>query len=504
MNSILNAMQKQANYKLTENEGVALKSTQNAVLDMFALCGAYRSRSEEDCIFMFKKALEEDANLALKCLFYLADCRGGQGERRFFRVCFKWLAKNYPDIARKNIAFIPTYRRWDDILYSCIGTPVEEDALSFIKHQFILDTECKTPSLLAKWLPSENASSRKTKRLGNIVREYFGMTHKQYRRALSELRSRINIVEKLMSENRWEEIEFDKIPSYAGFIYKNAFARKDIIAKKYEDFINDKKTKVNASVLYPYQCVHQATKYYDRFYSSEVPENERPIIEKYWNNLPDYFNGKQSNMLCVVDTSGSMTGDKAAAPINVAISLGMYCAERAGGPFKDHYISFSSRPQLIKIEGIDFVDKIWRIYKTNLCENTDLTKTFDMLLNIANLPETKEEDIPETIVVISDMEIDYMTTTDGYRLRGGWTEETAITEMDKVREKWAACGHKMPKLVYWNVASRNNTILDQGPTVSYVSGMSPVIFETIITGKTGYDLMIEKLINSGRYDDIHA
>ena len=500
MNSILNAMQKQANYKLTENGGVALKSTRSAVLDMFALCGAYRSRSEEDCIFMFKKALEEDANLALKCLFYLADCRGGQGERRFFRVCFKWLAKNYPDIARKNIAFIPTYRRWDDILYSCIGTPVEEDALSFIKHQFILDTECKTPSLLAKWLPSENASSRETKRLGNIVREYFGMTHKQYRRALSELRSRINIVEKLMSENRWEEIEFDKIPSYAGFIYKNAFARKDIIAKKYEDFVNDKKTKVNASVLYPYQCVHQATKYYDRFYSSEVPENERPIIEKYWNNLPDYFNGKQSNMLCVVDTSGSMTGDKAAAPINVAISLGMYCAERAGGPFKDHYISFSSRPQLIKIEGIDFVDKIWRIYKTNLSENTDLTKTFDMLLNIANLPETKEEDIPEIIVVISDMEIDNMTTA----TRHSWTEENAVTEMDKVREKWAAYGHKMPKLVYWNVASRNNTILDQGPTVSYVSGMSPVIFETIITGKTGYDLMIEKLVNSGRYDDIHA
>ena len=321
MNSILNAMQKQANYKLTENGGVALKSTRSAVLDMFALCGAYRSRSEEDCIFMFKKALEEDANLALKCLFYLADCRGGQGERRFFRVCFKWLAKNYPDIARKNIAFIPTYRRWDDILYSCVGTPVEEDALSFIKHQFILDTECKTPSLLAKWLPSENASSRETKRLGNIVREYFGMTHKQYRRALSELRSRINIVEKLMSENRWEEIEFDKIPSYAGFIYKNAFARKDIIAKKYEDFVNDKKTKVNASVLYPYQCVHQATKYYDRFYSSEVPENERPIIEKYWNNLPDYFNGKQSNMLCVVDTSGSMTGDYASAPLVLVLSL---------------------------------------------------------------------------------------------------------------------------------------------------------------------------------------
>lgn len=503
MNTILNVMQKQANYKLTENCGVALKSTKSAVLDMFALCGAYRTRSEEDCIFMFKKALEEDTDLALKCLFYLADCRGGQGERRFFRVCFKWLAKNYPEIAKKNIEFIPTFRRWDDIIYSCIDTPIEEYALDFIRKQFLLDMESKTPSLLAKWLPSENASSRETKKMGGIVRRYFHMTHKQYRTTLSELRSKINIVEKLMSENRWDEIEFDKIPSYAGFIYKNAFARKDIIAKKYKDFIENKDTKVNANVLYPYQCVAQATKYFDCFYSfnldKEVSEEERLAIEKYWNNLPDYFNGKQSDMLCVVDTSGSMTGSNAAAPINVAISLGMYAAERAGGPFKDHYISFSSEPQLIKVEGIDFVDKVWRIYKTNLCSNTDLAKTFDMLLDIADRPDTKEEDLPKTIVVISDMEIDYMVCNDEV-----WGKENINTEMDKVRKKWASHGHKLPRLVYWNVEARQNTILDESPDVSFVSGMSPSIFECIITGKNGYDLMIEKLVNSGRYDDIHA
>ena len=495
MNSILNAMQEQANYKLTENGGIALKSTRSAVLDMFALCGAYRTRSEEDCIFMFKKAFEENADLALKCLFYIGDCRGGQGERRFFRVCFKWLSKEYPSIARKNIEFIPTFRRWDDILYSCVDTPVEEDALSFIKKQLLLDIECKTPSLLAKWLPSENASSRKTKKMGKIMREYLNMTHRQYRLTLSELRSRINIVEKLMSENRWEDIEFDKIPSCAGFIYKNAFAHKDIISEKYKNFILDKKTKVNAGVLYPYQCVGQATKYYDRFYCGNVvPEEDKAALEKYWNNLPDYFNGKQSNMLCVVDTSGSMTGEKASAPINTAISLGMYCAERAGGPFKDHYISFSSKPQLIKIEGIDFTDKVWRIYKTNLCSNTDLDKVFDMLLKIADHSDTKEEDIPDTIIVISDMEIDQMSNWEN--------KDETVTNMQAIRKEWAEHGHKLPKLIYWNVDARHNTILDKSPEVSFVSGMSPSIFECIITGKNGYDLMIEKLVNSGRYDDI--
>jgi len=136
MNTVLNEMQKQANYKLTENGGVAVKSTFNAVLDMFALCGAYRSRSDEDCILMFKNAFEEDADLALKCLFYLRDCRGGQGERRFFQVCFKWLANNYPDVARKNLELIPEYGRYDDI-YCLFGTPLEKDVLKFIKKEIV-------------------------------------------------------------------------------------------------------------------------------------------------------------------------------------------------------------------------------------------------------------------------------------------------------------------------------------------------------------------------------
>ena len=502
MNTVLNAMQTQANYKETENGGVALKSTRSAVLDMFALCGAYRSRSEDDCILMFKNALEENADLALKCLFYLADCRGGQGERRYFRVCYKWLANKYPEIARKNLELIPTYRRWDDVLYSCVGTPIEADALVFIKKQLTLDMQCKTPSLLAKWLPSENASAKETKKMGGIVRTYLNMTHKEYRLTLSELRTRINIVEKLMSENRWDEIEFDKIPSRAGLIYKNAFARRDLIAKKYEEFAKDENTKVNAKALYPYEIVSQVINSGRNYYGMSMSDVDRAMVEKYWNNLPDYFNGEQSNMLCVVDTSGSMCGSEASAPINVAISLGMYAAERAGGPFKDHYISFSSRPQLIKVEGVDFADKVYRIYRTNLCENTDLVKTFDMLLEIADRPETREEDLPSTIVVISDMEID--SGSGNWRDDSSrWTTKSAMTEMDKVRAKWVSHGHKMPRLVYWNVDARSNTILDAGPAVSFVSGFSPVLFESIMTGRTGYDLMLDKL-QSERYAQVTA
>ena len=116
-----------------------------------------------------------------------------------------------------------------------------------------------------------------------------------------------------------------------------------------------------------------------------------------------------------------------------------------------------------------------------------------MLLNIADDPNTKEEDIPDTICVISDMEIDSGSSSYWYSHNDGWTTKTAMTEMDKVRAKWAAHGHKLPRLVYWNVQARQNTILDAGPNVSFISGMSPSIFESVITGKNGYDLMLEKL-----------
>lgn len=494
MNTFMSNLQDATNFTRTENGALAHKTTKSAVYDLFALGGAFRGRSDEDCILLFKNALEEDERLALQCLFYLADCRGGQGERRFFRVCYKWLAKTYPEIAKRNLELIPEYRRWDDVIYSLVDTPLQNDALSFIKHQLAVDVQCKTPSLLAKWLPSENASSKETKRMGNIVRSYLKMSHKEYRKILSELRTRINIVEKLMSANRWDEIEFDKIPSRAGLIYKNAFARRDIIKQKYEAFAKSEDTKVNASVLYPYEVVYKAVEggcgYSYNF--NKISDTDRAIIEKYWKNLPDYLNGKDCKMMCVVDTSGSMTGAEASAPINVAIGLGMYCAERVGGAFKDHYISFSSKPQLIKIEGVDFVDKVRRIYRTNLCQNTDIEATFKMLKNVALA--SKPEDVPETIVIISDMQIDSMSV-------GRWSSDKTATEMERIREDWEREGLKCPKLVYWNARARNNTILDSGEDVTFVSGMSPVIFEQVISGVTGYDLMLEKL-GSERYKDI--
>lgn len=491
MNTLLNNLTDVTNYATTENGALSHKTTKSAVYDMFATGAAYRGRSDEDCILLFKNALEEDESLALKCLFYIRDVRGGQGERRFFRVCYRWLANTYPDVARRNFKLGSEYGRWDDLIYTLIGTPLEKECLELISEQLYLDLECMTPSLLAKWLPSINASAKETKRLGNVIREYLGMSQKQYRQALSTLRERIKVVERLMSAGRWDEIQFDKLPSQAGIKYKNAFARRDIIAKRYEEFAKSKDTTVNATALFPYEVVAKVINDYG--YYQPVSDVDKAMIEKYWTNLPDYLEGRPCKMMCVVDTSGSMVcrGSKD-SPINVAISLGMYCAERVGGPFKNHYISFASRPQFIKVEGVDFVDKVRRIYHTNLCDNTDLLATFKLLREASK--NAKPEDRLDTVVVISDMQIDV-----GSRFRDG---NKVLTEMESERLRWEAEGMEMPHLVYWTVDSRNKAnFLDNGPNVTYVSGCSPIIFKQILTGKTGWDLCLETL-NSDRYETI--
>ena len=506
MNRFLNGLEDATNFITTENGAIAHRTTKSDLLDMFALGAAMRSRSDADVILMFRKALAENETYALKCLFYIRDVRGGQGERRFFRICMKDLAKNYPDIARRNLTHIPQYGRWDD-LYVFVDTPLEADAFELMKNQLALDVECKTPSLLAKWLKSENTSSKESRKLGNKTRIAFGMNHKQYRKTLAVLRERINVLERLMSENRWDEIEFDKIPSRAGLIYKNAFARHDLEREQseknvttYAEFAKSTETKVNAKALYPYECVAEALKIFrtGSYYSMrELPafnDTNRLMVNKYWDNLTDYFNGATFNGIAVVDTSGSMVRNDAAAPINVAISLGLYCAERAQGPFAGHYISFASRPQLIKTEGVDFVDKVQRIYKTNLVDDTNIEATFNLMLNTAIQNRCSQDDLPQNVIVISDME--FNTAMD---YRSGINSNTVDTLLEGIAKKWAAHGYEMPHLIFWNVDARQNNIPMIGNgRISYVSGMSPTIFETIMSGKTGYDLMMEKL-DSDRY-----
>ena len=515
MNKFINGLTDATNFTYTENGAITHKTTKSDLLDMFALGAAYRVRSDEDCILLFKKAYEENPTYALKCLFYIGDCRGGQGERRFWRVCAKWLAKEDTDAMRRNLKYVPEFRRWDD-LYTFVGTPLEKDIFDMMKEQLALDIQCKTPSLLAKWLKSENTSSQKSRILANKTRIAFGMSHKQYRKTLSMLRERINVLERLMSAGKWDEIEFDKIPSRAGLIYKNAFARHDIERMKnekvqsYADFAKDETKTVNAKTLYPYEVVSKALDLmgyagkYSYGYQNRVAldDTDRLMINKYWDNLTDDLNGATFNGMAIVDTSGSMCGYEASAPINVAISLGLYCAEKARGPFAGHFMTFSSNPTFMKVEGVDFCDKVQRITTADWGNSTNIEAAFDLMLNTAVQNKCSQDEIPANLIVISDMEFNHCVSSNAYRssFYGGGVDETLFETM---KNKWAAHGYQMPKLTFWNVQARQNNIpMKDDGNVRYVSGMSPVIFEQVMKDLTAYDLMMDKL-DSDRYKVIY-
>ena len=503
-NSFITAMKSENNFKRTENGAIARKSTLSKVYDLFALGGAYRKRLEEDCILLFKEAYEEDKNYALKCLWYLRDIEQGQGERRFFRVCLKWLATYDTDAVVRNLSTIVDdgFGRWDD-LFVLFDTPAESAMMRLIQKQLVEDIKAYkvkngAVSLCAKWMPSINASSHDTVNMAQRFIKEFDVTPVVYRKTLSGLRERLHVVERLMSQNRWDEIDFSHLHSRAGLIYRNAFKRRDLIAEKYKEFAHSDE-KVNAGTLYPYDVVAAARKAMNcsYYYSSSVSldDTKRLMVNKYWENLKNYFEGGISNMMVVADTSASMTGSSAMAPINIAVSLALYAAERAKGPFANHYISFSRNAKLVETRGVDFCDKVARIVNANLCENTNLESVFDLVLDTAMRYRVRPEDIPSTLVIVSDMEVDSCSD-----MRG---DKTVF--METIRRKWQRkCSgkYKFPNLVYWNVDARDNTFIDDPQSgVTFVSGASPVLFEQVMKGVTGIQLMLDKL-NADRYKSI--
>ena len=509
MANFLNELKNSTNFGYTENGAIKRNTTHSDLLDMFAMGAAMRSRSDADIILMWRKAFAENPVYALKCLFYIRDVRGGQGERRFFRICIRDLAIQNTEALLRNIEYIPEFGRYDD-LYSLIDTPAEDAAFAFIKKQLALDLQCETPSLLAKWLKSENTSSKESRRLAGRTRQYLGMSHKQYRKTLSILRARINVLERLMSEGRWDEIEFDKIPSKAGMKYKNAFARHDLERAKnenvqtYADFAKDATKKVNASVLNPVDIADQIFKYNGWGYLSNPSETDRLMWQKYWDNQKDYYNGRQENGIAIVDVSGSLSGQ----PMNAAVSMGAYIAERGKGPFKDHFITFSSNPALVRFEGVDIYDKFQRARQADWGGSTNIEATFDMMLNVARQNHVPASDMPQTLYIFSDMEFNACMScgarsTDrwgyGSRINGG--EAGVNTLLEGIAQKWARYGYELPRVIFWNLDARQDNIPALGDRFSYISGFSMAMIEEVLSGEDGYSLMMKKL-DSDRYSCI--
>ena len=386
------------------------------------------------------------------------------------------------------IPLISEYGRWDD-LFELFNTKCEPAMLGYIYHTIQKNED----HLIYKWLPSINASSRITKIRGRKIAAEFNMTEREYRKMLTEGRKACNLVESLMSQNHWDQIAFDKLPSRAGILYKNAFMRREETKDRYEKFMNSKTTKVNASVLYPVDIAHQI---FNKYQPSMI---ERQAWQKYWDALPNYYGDKEEPGIAIVDVSGSMYGQ----PMEAAVSMGAYIAERGKGPFKDHFITFSGNPQLVEFTGVDIYDKFKRAASADWGQNTNIEAVFDMLLRIGMSNHVAPEDMPKTLYIFSDMEFDECITR-GARTydQWGYTRPMNRGQIDTVMEqqinKWRAAGYKAPRVIFWNLRSSHNNIPAIGEGFSYVSGFSPIMIENILSGKDRIALMRDKL-NSERY-----
>lgn len=485
---MLQFLKKEANITYTENGAATYASTTSHCLDLFATVGALRHQSDKEILDRFLFAYTENPDIAMKTLFFARDVRGGLGERRVFRVILNWLAANHPESVEKNMEYIAEYGRWDDLL-SLLDTPCEDKAIKLIHRQLLADLESlgknESVSLLAKWLPSVNASNPETVKKAKKIARGLGMNDSTYRKTLSTLREYIRIIENNLREKDYS-FDYSAQPSKAMFKYKKAFLRND--GERYNSFLDSVakgERTMHTGTLMPYEIIRPM------LYRDFNQEDRKPL-DVTWNAQEDFTNGE--NALVVIDGSGSMYWDTDPIPASVALSLGIYFAERNTGAFANHFITFSSNPRLVEIKGRDLFEKVQYCARFNEVANTNIQKVFALILSTAMKHKVPQEEMPSTLYIISDMEFDVCA------------EGVSVTNFEHLKKMYALYGYSLPKVVFWNVANRNRqqpvTMNEQG--VALVSGCSPRIFSMVAEGKLSpYDYMME-ILGSERYNKIAA
>ena len=501
----LEAIKTLLNATRTENGDVAYKSTGSACLDFFSLCGGMR-KNPGALEKLFAKAYAENPLVAIKILFYMRNIRGGLGERENFRMLLKEVADFYPEMAKQILYAVPEYGRWDDLLV-LLETPAKDAAIALIKAQIEKDKKALeksgapsagsgSVSLLGKWLPSINTSSKESVASAKIIMAALGMKAVEYRKLCSALRKEIKILEDNLRRKDYT-FDYSKQPSQAMLRHKKAFLRND--KERYESFLKkvleqaekiargedipeEERVKLNVRTLYPYQIVAPFMNYWET--NKLSPEKELPL-EASWKTLDRSLFA--SRTIVVRDGSGSMYHGREDSPINIATSLALLFAEQLSGVYKNSFITFSEKPQLVQIpEKCDSLKKkLNYIQKFNEAANTDIGKVYELLLNTAKSGHVAKEEMIERVLIISDMEFDMCA-------KGSSTFE-------HYRKKFASCGYELPEIVFWNVEARKThlPVTQNEKGAKLVSGASANIFADVVSGKlkamTPYEFMLKVL-----------
>ena len=493
---------------ITENGAVGYRTTGKNLLDLNFAVASLRKMPDTEVAKRFMKAFYEDQILAMKWLFYARDVRGGLGERRLFRVVMADLVKSKPEMVIPVINLIPEYGRYDDLWCLLDDDESATAVYHLIDKQLKADWDgmaAKKPiSLIAKWMPSINASSAKTKEYGKKLCRALGMTEREYRKALSKLRKYLDVVEVKMSDKNWSEIKYEAVPSRANLIYNSAFLRNDEDRRRaYLGKLEKGETKINASTLFPHDIVHKYN----------MTRSKDAAIEAMWKSLPDAVR-ECGNTIVVADGSGSMMtcvdNSSCVTALEVANALAIYFAERSSGQFKDTYITFSERPQIVDLsKGKSLLDKLRIARMHNEVANTNIEAVFDLILDTAVDNKMSQDDLPKNILIISDMEFDSCASCNGTRRDSwGYAVRKAPDQklFDVIAKKYAKAGYQMPRLVFWNVNSRTGTIpvKENELGVALVSGFSVNIAKMVMSGKVDpFECLLETL-NSERYAPVEA
>lgn len=467
--NLLNGMKK--NSTITNTKGSEYyASTYDSNLDVFTMLSRYTSPKE--IIRLFNNALNENEDLALANLLYILDIRNGKGERRIFKTIFKDLCINNPLCALRILPLISELGRYDYILVG-IDTPINDQVISLIKLHLEKDLQADEPSLLAKWLPSHrthNSNNLTAKKIMSAL----NMTEKEYRKTLSKLRSKLNIVEKNLTDKAYDKIDFSKIPTKAMIKYTSAY--KNRMTEKYSEYKNQVKTrknKINTEGLFAYEIIKNI------LWGVQCDDE---LYDLMWNNQKDILKGCNNNVLVMADTSGSMTCYDG-IPYATSLGLAIYTAERNKGIFKNHFITFSDKPYLCEIKGKTIKEKINNI--PCFIANTNIDKAFELILETAKKSRLKQEEIPSHLLIISDMEFDQ-----------GIYSKTG-TNFDGWKQSFMNEGYKLPIVIFWNVAGLTygvpTTKFDND--VAMISGFSTNILKNILTleNYNPINVMLEKL-----------
>lgn len=489
---MIELLKKQSGMARTENGAAAYATTLSDCLDLFATVGALRHATDNEIRARFIRAFIEDRDKAMKILFFARDVRCGLGERRVFRSVLKWLAENETASVVKNIKYMAEFGRYDDLL-TLIGTPAEGEMLAYLKSQLDADLQAMEQggevTLLAKWLPSINASSPETVAMAKRVSAAFEMNKAEYRKTLSALRGYIRIIENDLRKRDYT-FDYGKQPSKAMMKYRKAFLRND--GERYAAYLDkviNGEAKLHADTVAPYELVEP---YIHGGAEFHIDPAEKAALNATWKSLPDFGNGE--NMLPVIDTSGSMYYYYTPTPAAVALSLGLYIAERNSGAFRNCFIEFSGHPRLIELKGDNFVDKLRYIMSFSEIANTDLSAVFNLILGAAVVGGLPQSELPSKLVIISDMQFDYCV------------DNVDATVFEDAKAKFEANGYKLPEVVFWNVNGKLSRqpvqMNEQG--VALVSGCNANLFSKVAGGLASpYEIMMD-VLSSRRYESITA